>query len=111
VASASIAREDWATAILAESGRKRADSAAINRAEAALVKGAAELSCKGLTGAGTLAFSARPEPLQHLGGGKSVGGRPDRGLEAAQRLPGLPAELAVRGAAIEAALGQKLLQF
>ena len=52
-----------------------------------------------------------PQPLQHVGGGKTVRRRPDRGLEAAQRLPGLAAELAVRRALVEAALGQKLLQF
>src|SRR5205823_9024010 len=51
-----------------------------------------------------------PEPLQHVGGGKSVRRRPDRGLEAAQRLARLAAELAVGGAAIEAALRQQLLQ-
>ncbi len=51
------------------------------------------------------------QPLQHVGGGKSVRRGSDRGLEAAQRIPGLAAELTVRGAAIEAALGQQLLQF
>ena len=54
--------------------------------------------------------SPAPEPLQHVGGSKSVGGSPDRGLEAAQGLARLSAELAVRGAAIETALRQKLLQ-
>src|SRR4051794_39371848 len=55
--------------------------------------------------------SPPPEPLQHVGGRKSIRRRPDRGLEAAQRLPRLAAELAVRNATIEAALRQKLLQF
>ena len=51
------------------------------------------------------------QPLQHVGGGKTIRGGADRGLEAAQGIPGLAPELAVRGAPIEAALGQKLLQF
>src|SRR6266481_1078194 len=48
-----------------------------------------------------------PEPLQHVGGGKSVRGGPDRGLEPAQGLPRLAAELTVGRAAIEAALRQQ----
>src|ERR1035437_9968332 len=60
-------------------------------------------------GAGT-GVSTPAQPLQHVGGGKSVRRGPDRGLEAAQGLPRLTAELAVRDAAIEAALRQKLLQ-
>src|SRR5580700_10211723 len=55
--------------------------------------------------------SAPPQPLQHVGGGESVRRGSDRGLEAAQRLPGLAAELAVGGAAIKTALRQELLQF
>src|SRR6516225_12135847 len=55
--------------------------------------------------------SPPPQPLEHFRGGKSVGRRADRGLKTAQRLPGLAAELAVRGAAIKPALRQKLLQF
>ncbi|KTT91349.1 hypothetical protein NS44R_14815 [Mammaliicoccus sciuri] len=52
-----------------------------------------------------------PQPLQHLRCGKAVGRRPDRDLEAAQRLAGLAAELAVGRALVEATLGQQLLQF
>src|SRR6202035_88594 len=55
--------------------------------------------------------SPPPQPLQHVGGGESVRRGSDRGLEAAQRLPGLAAELAVGGAAIKTALRQELLQF
>src|ERR1700731_4378160 len=55
--------------------------------------------------------STPSQPLQHVGGGKSVGGGSDRGLEAAQRLPGLAAELAVGSAAVKTALRQELLQF
>ena len=51
------------------------------------------------------------QPFKHVRGGKSVGRRADRGLEAAQRLPGLAAELAVERAAVETTLGQQLLQF
>ena len=56
-------------------------------------------------------LSAAPQPVQYLGGGKSVGRGADRGLEAAQGLPGGAAELAIGGALVEAALRQQLLQF
>src|SRR6185437_11273517 len=117
-----------------------ADSSAINRPSAAAVKGGAELSGSRLPrgrnrvtaraepgyrkcgigcqedrnrvpNPGTPPESVPAEPLQHVGRGKSVRRRPDRGLEAAQRVAGLAAELAVRRALIEAALDQKLLQF
>src|SRR5260370_1789170 len=65
----------------------------------------------GLLSGAARGVSAPPQPLQHVGGGKSVRGRPDRGLEATQGLAGLSAELAVGGAAIKAAPRQKLLQF
>src|ERR1700730_1241107 len=55
--------------------------------------------------------SLSPQLRQHVGGGKSVSGSADRGLEAAQGLPRQSAELTVGNAAIEAALRQKLLQF
>src|SRR5580704_16334118 len=50
------------------------------------------------TGTGVL---PAPQPLQHVGGSKAVGRCPDRGLEAAQRLPCLAAELAVGGTAVK----------
>src|SRR3984957_18081251 len=88
---------------------------AIDRASAAAVKGAAALSLSRLLLGPRAVSSGRvstpAQPLQHVGGGESVRRGPDRGLEAAQRIPGLAPELAVRGSAIEAALGQKLLQF
>src|SRR5690349_8029638 len=69
------------------------------------------MSPKGLLLARIHPVSACPQPVQHVGGGESVGWNPDRGLKTAQRVPGLPAELAVRGAKVEAAVGEKLLQF
>ena len=54
--------------------------------------------------------STPAELLQHGGGGETVGRGADGGLEVAQRLPGFAAELAIRGALVEAALGQELLQ-
>src|ERR1700731_4256672 len=88
---------------------------AINRLSAAAVKGAAALSFSrlllGPRAVSSGRFSTPAQPLQHVGGGESVRCGSDRGLEAAQRIPGLAPELAVGGAAIEAALGQKLLQF
>src|SRR5690242_11543882 len=56
-------------------------------------------------------FSVASQLVEHISGSKSIGRNADRGLEAAQRLPGLPTELAVRGAAVKSAVGQKLLQF
>src|SRR6267378_8342702 len=96
--------------MIAESGRKRADSF-INRASAAAVKGGAEMCPSRLLSQAGTGVLAPSEALQHVGGGKSVRWGADRGLEAAQGFPGLPAELAVGGAAVEAALDQKLLQF
>src|SRR6267142_3144465 len=83
----------------------------INEASAPGVKAAAKLLFSKVTFACNEAVSAPAQPLQHVGRGESVRRCPDRGLERAQRVAGLAAELAVRSAAIEAALGQQLLQF
>src|SRR5260370_38020527 len=99
-----------AMVIIAESGRKRADSShkpAIRRRR----QGRCANARFKVTFANGTGVSPPPQPLQHVGGGKSVRRRPDGGLEAAQRLPGLSTELAIGGTLIEAALGQKLLQF
>src|SRR5438067_9557074 len=91
--------------IVSESGRKRADFQSINEASALAVKAMAKLLFSKVTfgsatafssevGAGWREESAPAQPFQHVGRGKSVRGRPDRGLERAQRLAGLAAELA-----------------
>src|SRR5262245_53322416 len=55
--------------------------------------------------------SAPAQPFQHAGTCKPVRGRPDRSLEAADRLARAGPQIAVGLAAIEPALAQKLLQF
>src|SRR5450755_2459356 len=86
-----------AMVIVAESGRKRADKSAIRHRRQGRC---ANVRFKVTFGSGTGVLPP-PEPLQHVGGGKSVCRRPDGGLEAAHRLPGLSAELAIGGTLIE----------
>src|SRR5258705_2678994 len=92
-------------------GPQAGEFSTINEASHPGVKAAAKLLFSKVTFACNEAVSAPAQPLQHVRRGESVRRCPDRGLERAQRLAGLAAELAVRGAAVEAALHQKLLQF
>ena len=91
-------------------GPQAGEFSTINEASHPGVKAAAKLLFSKVTFACNEAVSAPAQPLQHVGRGESVRRCPDRGLERAQRLAGLAAELAIRGAAIKTALGQKLLQ-
>src|SRR5258708_38258297 len=98
-ACGSVAIDRSATAIIAESGRKRADFLTINRASAGAVKGTEEMSCLRLAaGAGKGGDYPPPSRPPTAGGAKTPPGAPLRGGKAPGASPASAPHAPARGA-------------